>query len=48
MEILKIVEGPLRARLRGQHFAVLSALTAAVDVGQILEEKPRSVEQHRP
>ena len=48
MEILEIIARPLAAGRRGQHFAGFAALSAAVDVGQIVEKRPRALEQSPP
>ncbi len=48
MEVLQIITGSLAARFLGQHLPMIAVFTAAVDVGQILEEKARALEQGRP
>src|SRR5215470_6803129 len=45
MKILKIVAGPLAPCLLACSLQVMAILATAVDVGQILEEQTRSVEQ---
>ena len=45
MEILQIVAGPLPARPLAQDFVVRAALAAPMDLGKILEKKPRAVKQ---
>jgi hypothetical protein len=45
MEILQIVAGPLPAPPLSQDFVVRATLAALVDVGEILEKKPRAMEK---
>ena len=45
MEIPQIVAWPLSARLLGQDFVVCTALATPMDFGEILEKKPRAVEE---
>jgi hypothetical protein len=44
VEILQIIARPLVASFGVQHFAYSSTLAATVDLGQILEEKSRTIE----
>jgi hypothetical protein len=44
MEILQIVAGPLPAPPLSQDFVARAALAALMDVGEILEKKPRAME----
>ncbi len=48
VKILQVVTGPLAAGLIGQHLPILAGLTPAMDFREVLEEKPRAVEQDRP
>jgi hypothetical protein len=45
MEILQIVAGPLPAPPLSQDFVVRATLAALMDVGEILEKKPRAMEK---
>src|SRR5262245_59573214 len=45
MEVLQIVCRSFAARFIGEYLALLAAFAAAMDIGQILEEKPRTTQE---